>query len=522
MENPLSAHTPVITQELNDLLGGIAGIPFGSWAKVAVTGISVDSRQVRDGDLFVALAGQNHHGIDFADDAVRRGAAAVVVPMGSTVPAGTPGIKVSDPRGVLATVAARFHGDPSRELFLFGVTGTNGKSTTAHMVRQILDAAGFPAGIWSTPGVNSGSRQFRPKLTTPEAPELHKFFREVLDFGMRHACIEVSSHSVCQKRVTGVHFDVGAVTNVTPDHLDFHGSFEDYLGTKRRFVESLNCGAICFLNADDTWVARMGERARVRVITYGCSEQADLRACEPKYGPDGTRFVIRATPALADVCPREFSIRTAVLGRHNVYNSLVAVGTGLMAGVPLESIRESLAAFQLPPRRLETKRLGTYTVVNDVAMNEASYEAVLETMKTINLRQLVVVNAVRGNRGAEVNAGIARLLARWNLRLNFAPLIVTTSETHVARYEVDYRVRPLELAAFKEAAAANGLSLSVHDELPDAIKEGVERLEPHGLLLLLGTFGMDDGAVIAEKLLWEKVRNRADDQPRPFLMVGLS
>lgn len=504
---------PGIHRSLGELLRGLDGLPFGDWTGVTVSGIAIDSREVQPGDLFIALPGRLAHGARYLGDAIRRGARAAVVPPDTAPPAGVPGLRAADGRRVLARVAARFYGDPTRELFVAGVTGTNGKSTFVHMAAHVLRARGWPAGYWSTPEVWSGARRFRPVLTTPEAHELQRFFREVHDAGMRHACIEVSSHGVVQGRVDGVRFDVGAVTNITPDHLDYHRDFADYFAAKRAFVEGLDAAATCFLNADDPWVRRMGDRARARIVTYGFGEDATLRAADPVYTPHGTRFTVRVAGDVRDALgrsagaavPDRFEMRLAVPGRHNVLNALAALGTGLVAGVPLDTLTGALKSFKAPPRRLETQRIGPYTVINDVAMNEASYEAVMETMAQLRRRPLVVVNAVRGNRGPEVNARIAEVLARWDKRLGFAPLILSESRSHVAKYEADYRVRPEELRAFVEAAGQSGLALSVHQELPDAIAEGVDRLEPGGVLLLLGTFGMDEGHFLAADLLRRRV-----------------
>mgnify|MGYP005838612339 CR=1 FL=1 len=498
------------------LLDGLEGVPFGDWAGVRVRGLCTDSRQARPGDLFIALPGQHTHGMRFLEKACERGIAAAIVPQGwSEVgtalsgPGALPpwaarlaGLAVADPRRALAEVSARFYGYPARSLFVVGVTGTNGKSTFVHMAAQILEAGGMPAGIWSTPVVDSGLSRFRPGLTTPDPPQLHRFFREVFQAGRRHACIEVSSHGLAQGRVAGVDFAVGAVTNLSADHLDFHGDMEKYAAVKESFVRALGPEGVCLLNADEARVRAMARSARGRVVLYGFSPQAHLRALDPEYGPGGSRMRLRLC-GLEPLAPDgDVAVQVGIPGRHNVLNALAALGAGLVAGVPLEAACGALARLQAPARRLETLRVGPYTVISDVAMNEASYEAVMETVgMAYPGRPLVVVSAVRGNRGPAVNAAVAGVLARWNRRLSFAPLVVSLSCSHVQQYEADYRVRPEEAEAFVQAAEQGGLPCRVFEELPDAIAWGVGRLCPGGVLLLLGTFGMDDGATIAERLL---------------------
>lgn len=504
---------PLIYWELNELLEGIDGVRLGEWQDVVVGGICINSLEATAGDLFFALPGHRVSGARYARDAASRGARAVILPadVADSIP-GVAVLKVGAPRQVLPRVAAKFYGNPSRDLFVFGATGTNGKSTLVNMVAQVLRAAARPAGYWSTPEVYTGRRSYRPILTTPEAHDLQRFLYEVKTSGMRDACIEVSSHGVQQLRIKEVHFNVGAVTNVTQDHLDYHKDFPDYVAAKRDFVRGLSKDAVCFLNQDDPWVASMGEHAHARIFKYGFTG-ASLQAVDPEYSPSGSHYKLRIGHDVADAFSsglggrdgRIFEVVLSVPGRHNVLNSLAAIGAGLAAGIPMGTILKALREFRPPLRRLETLQMGPYAVINDVAANRASYEAVLETMETLRFTKLIVVNAIRGNRGGPVNAEIAQVLAGWNRRLDFAPLIVSISRSHVKKYSVDYQVRPEELKSFLDAAEAGGLQLSLHEELPDAIAEGVERLVPGAALLLLGTFGMDEGHFLAAELLRRRV-----------------
>lgn len=490
---------------LSALLTPADGTPFGCWEGVTVSGLAIDSRAVAPGDLFFALRGRRHDGCRFIPEARARGAAAVVVPMDAGPVDGLPGLRAADPRLTLPAVARRFYGDPARRLRIAAVTGTNGKTTTAAMVAAIMAAAGERVGYLTTAEVFTGIRRFRPDHTTPEAHDLHAWFREMADAGIGYVAMEVSSHAVVLERTRGLSFRAGIVTNVTPDHLDFHGSFAAYAAAKRSFVERLGPEAVCILNADDPVVRGMAYAARVPVITYGLGD-AVLQATAVEQGPEGTGFALQVRahlPLLSGgaLGPCSLPVRMPVVGRHNVHNALAAAAAALAEGVDPEAVRRGLASFRPPARRLETFRVGDRTVISDVAMNEGSCEAVLATVAALGFRRVTVVSAVRGNRGPEVNAAIARVLGRWNRRLGFAPLIVSLSRSHVLRYRPDYRVRPEELAAFVEAAAEEGLEVSVHEELPSAIAAGVERLAPGGVLLLLGTFGMDDGARLAARLL---------------------
>lgn len=506
-----------------ELIRGLPGTPFGDWQAVRVFGIGTDSRAVAPGDLFVALPGARTHGLLHLDEAVLRGAAALVVPEAAGELPPLPGLRHPRPELALADIAARFFRDPSAELPVVGVTGTNGKTTTALLIAHLLRAAGYDPAAWTTTLVSGWGADFRPLWTTPPAHRLQRFLREAVDAGKTAAVLEVSSHGVALGRIRNVRFRAAVGTNVSPDHLDFHGSFEAYVAAKRAFFAGLDAEAVAVLNADDPVVRTFASATRARVLTYGCAEGGDSRAGLPparpgregradliaegvQIEPSAAEFTLAAGPRLAAVAPaadRELPLRVRLPlpGRHNVQNALAALGACLGLGLPADRLASALASFPHPPRRLEPHRVGPCLVVNDVAMNEASYEAVLRTVGEYGASRLVVVNALRGGRGAEVNAAVARVLGLWNRSLRFAPLIVCLSRPELARYPVDHQVRDAELAAFLDAAAAEGLAVSVHAELASAVAEAVARLAPGDLLLLLGTFGMDEGPALAVGML---------------------
>ena len=489
------------------VLGGIAGRPFGRWDGVLVTGMEVDSRRIAPGDLFVALPGLRAAGGDFVADALARGAGSLVLPDGRPAPPGIPGLHAADPRAALALAADAVYDRPSQALQVVGVTGSNGKTTVTAMLAHLLAAAGRPTGYWTTNEVRSPVRRFRPALTTPEAHDLQRFLRECLVGGSTHACVEVSSHAVVQRRILGVRFAAGIITGVAPDHIDFHGSFANYLAAKAAFLESLIPPAPCFYNLDDPGARRAVARVRTATVSYGFAEDADIRAIGPWVGEHAAGCAVRLAPrwlttlpmAAHTIAPLRLTI--PVPGRHNLQNALAALGAGIAMGVPAEQAATSLAAFQPVARRLRLQRAGGCTVIDDVAMNGASVDAVLSTVAELSYPQVVVVVALRGNRGADANARLAAALARWDRRLHFAPVIASLSRAALARYPLDYQVRPEEGDAFARTAAASGLVSEIHTELADAIRRGCARLDPGAALLLLGTFGMDEGAALAAHLL---------------------
>ena len=481
---------------LADLLAGVDGERRGRWEGVTVRGISTDSRHTGDGDLFVALCGTDNHGATFAAEAATRGASAVIVDRGHAPPTGVPALITPDPSAALRQAAARLYGDPSAELSLVGLTGTNGKTTVTYMVTQILAAAGLPAGYWSTNEVWSGQRRFRPALTTPMPQDIQRFLREVAESGMRYACMEVSSHAASQGRSDGLHWRAGVVTGVTPDHLDYHQTFANYLAAKRRFLGQLPPSALLAFCADDAGARQAVAGLPSRVVSYGLHPEADLRASDVRTGPDGSSCSVWLPGSTA---PRTLDL--PVPGQHNVQNALAAIAVTTDLGVPSPIAIGALHTFRPASRRLHLAHIGPYLIVDDVAMNDASVGAVLTTIGEMGVSGPVVVAALRGHRGVEVNALMARTLAFWNRTLRFSPLIATCSASAIARFSLDYRVTPAESQAFVRAAEEGDLRVDPHDELDAAIAAGIRRLQPGGTMVLLGTFGMDDGRAIAYRLL---------------------
>ena len=496
------------TVPLARVLEDVPGEAFGDWDGVVVTGVGCDSRRIGNGELFSALPGTRDHGTAYLQEARARGASSVLIPTGLAPPPGIPGMIVREPRAALSAASAAFYDQPSRTLHVLGVTGSNGKTTVTSMLAQILNSTGHSAGYWTTSEVWSGPRRFRPALTTPEAPDLHRFLYEVQDGGMRYACMEVSSHSVVQRRIDHVAFRAGIVTTVTPDHLDFHGTFEAYVEAKRGFVRKLQPDALCVHNLDDPGASLTAAAADPRRrLSVGFSAGADLRAEAPVVGVDCTRCTVRVgntrtlTLPSGAALPEAFPLTVPLPGRHNLINALQALAVALDLGVPLSPALAALAGFTAPSRRLRARTVSGRTVMDDVAMNEASFDAVLSTVAELAPKCVVAVVALRGNRGSDVNARIATTLARWNRRLRFAPLIASLSDDTLTRYGLDYRVRPEEARAFADAADQGGLAVEVHRRLEDAVAAAVARVGADGTLLLLGTFGMDEGAALACRLL---------------------
>jgi UDP-N-acetylmuramoyl-L-alanyl-D-glutamate--2,6-diaminopimelate ligase len=327
----------------------------GGAGGILVTGVCHDSRQVKSfpatpqgsGPLFAAVPGEHVDGHDFIADAVRDGAACVLaerkVP-GVSVPA----LIVEDVRSALAAVSAIFYGEPSKSLTMVGVTGTNGKTTTAYLIESILRAAGFSTGLIGTVNYRYGGKTLPAPHTTPEAPELQRILREMCEAGVTHCVMEVSSHALAQRRVDGALFDAGVFTNLTHEHLDYHHTMEEYFRAKARLFGLLKkggAGATAVINTDDPWGRRLAEEA-VDPLTYGLAKGASLRPVHHTYTREGVKAELH-TPA------GNIKLFTPLIGEYNLLNVLAAVSVAVALGVDLDAIKRGVEGLKNVPGRLE-------------------------------------------------------------------------------------------------------------------------------------------------------------------------
>jgi UDP-N-acetylmuramoyl-L-alanyl-D-glutamate--2,6-diaminopimelate ligase len=366
---------------LRDLIG--EGAP-----EVEISGLAYDNRSVTAGTLFFCVPGFKVDGHDFAPDAVERGAAALVCqrPLGL----GVPEIVVEDVRAAMAQLASRFHGEPTKQLRVVGITGTNGKTTTAFLVRSILEEAGERTGLLGTVTSIVGGRTEPVERTTPEALDLQATFARMLREGDGACVIEVSSHALELRRVDGIRFAARAFTNLTQDHLDFHPTMEDYFRAKRMLFD--RPGGPMVVNADDEYGRRLARDFK-NAITFGIdSEDADYRATDVDFDTSGSTFVC-ATP------DGDLPVRTRLPGLFNVSNALAAIAAARALGVPLDTCARALAAADRVPGRFEPVDEGQdFAVLVDYAHTPDSLDNVLRAAREITRGRLHVVFGAGGDR----------------------------------------------------------------------------------------------------------------------------
>jgi UDP-N-acetylmuramoyl-L-alanyl-D-glutamate--2,6-diaminopimelate ligase len=403
---------------VRDLLGTLrlAGILQEQGEKIpeTVTAVADDSRAVIPGALFIAVPGTHGDGHEFLDDAARRGAAVAVVERAGVWP--LPTVRVSDARRAAAIVAAVAYGNPARSLRLVGVTGTNGKTTTIDLARGVLDRTVGRCASLGTLGVLAGS-EARPVpggagLTTPGAVELQRVLRALVDDGIECVAMEVSSHSLAQRRVDALSFDVAAFTTFTRDHLDYHGSMDEYFRAKGRLAEQLARDGVAVVNRDDPAWKRLP--VRERVVTYSVSGQADVMAESLRPGPRGTEFLLRIGPATAPV-------RLSLIGEINVGNALAGAAVAYAMGARPDAIAAALSRARQVPGRLEVIAESPL-VLRDYAHTPDALERALLAARRLTDGRLIAVFGCGGDR----DRGKRPLMGEAAARL--ADLAVVTSD----------------------------------------------------------------------------------------------
>jgi UDP-N-acetylmuramoyl-L-alanyl-D-glutamate--2,6-diaminopimelate ligase len=452
----------------SDLLVAAGLTPLRSDGDADVTDVVADSRRCRAGSCFVALRGTAADGHRFVDAALAAGASAVVCEEPPAAEAGAWAV-VEDTHLAIGRLAQAIRGWPARKLTSVGITGTNGKSTVAHLVRAVLEGAGFSTGLLGTISYETGRRKIPADTTTPGPVALAELTAEMVADGRTHLVMEVSSHALDQGRTVGLDLAVGIFTNLSGDHLDYHHTMAEYLAAKRRLFEGLGPDAVAVINRDDAAGDQMAAATRARVCWYGLSPAADLWARIDRIDSAGTDFTLvreadRATG------------RTRLIGRHNVYNCLAAAAAGASLGVGLDTIADALSGVQCVPGRLERVDVdAAFEVFVDYAHTDDALANVLGALRPVTRGRLIVVFGCGGDRDRTKRPRMARVAE------DVADEIIVTSDN--PRGEEPAAIIEEILAGFstrgRQAAA-------VEPDRRAAIELAVAKARPGDIVLIAG------------------------------------
>lgn len=460
-----------------------------------VTGIALDSRQVKPGNVFVALVGGNQDAHRYIPSAREQGAIAAIGSHPYDPTWGIDYIQVENTRFVLGWLSAAFYRFPSGRMKVIGVTGTDGKTTTSNLIFQILLAAGIPAGIISTVNAVIGKEVIDTgfHVTTPEAPDVQQYLARMLASGLTHVVLETTSHGLAQDRVAGCDFNIGVVTNITHEHLDFHGSYENYRAAKGKLFEQLKSAdeagsgqpSLAILNKDDTSFDFLHSITHAPIVSYGLSESADIWAEEIVASPLGTRFIVHSQDAT-------YPFETKLVGHYNVSNCLAAIAAATVGlNISWSDAQRGIKNLPGVPGRMELIHLGqNFTAIVDFAHTPNALKRAIETARTLTNGRVIAIFGSAGLRDREKRRMMAEVSAE------LADISILTAE--------DPRTESLdsilsEMAAGSESrGVVEGVSYYRVADRGDAIRLGLQLAEPGDLVISCGK-GHEQSMCFGEK-----------------------
>jgi len=469
--------------------------------------ICVDSRLVKEGDIFVAVKGTVYDGHDFIDQAIDRGAKFIVCQKdrrqktGDRIQKKYEIIFIEDSAEAAALLAQARVGNPASQLINLAVTGTNGKTTVAYLVRSVIQNAGKKCGLIGTVEYDTGSASCQSSLTTPDCLEIARIQQEMIKAGCKYMVIEASSHALSQNRLAGINFTAAAFTNLTGDHLDYHKTTEDYLAAKTKLFSVLSPDAVAVLNKQSPQAQHIAERTKARILWYAIDGSADISAHIELMDINGTIFKLEYANQSSIVRRPSSVVTTSLLGLHNVSNHLAAAGLCLAAGFDFETIAAGLSALQGVPGRLEKvrstsdERRVTGDIIVDYAHTDDALKNVLTTLKPLCKGRLIVVFGCGGDRDRTKRPRMAKVAEQ------LADFVIVTSDN--PRTEKPQDIIKEIVAGFesRESCIVNRASgrTTNHESLTPNHKIIIEPDRRKAIELAIKTAGKDDIVLIAGK-----------------------
>jgi len=461
--------------ELCKIINGIYNIKGNVEKKI--TGISSDSRKIEAGDLFICLPGVHVDGSVFAKQAVEKGAAAVLTTKHLDLPPQVVQITVHNIHEAMEDVVPYFYDYPGKKMRMIGVTGTNGKTTTTHIIAHILRSAGYHVGVIGTIHALIDDEELPIHNTTPDVVELQQFLSLMYEKGITHVVMEVSSHALDMKRVAGCEYDTAVFTNLTQDHLDYHKTFENYLAAKEKLFQGLSSGEhvkdnkTAIVNIDDPYGKDILGVCKCKVLTYGVEKEADLKGANLKVELKSSSFDV--TGPFGSV-----SLHMQITGLFNVYNTLAAIGAAHAEGVSTEIIDKAIQTFHSVPGRFELVEEGQdFAVIVDYSHTPDSLEKALTTARAMNPKRIIAVFGCGGDRDRTKRPIMGRIAAE------YADVPIVTSDN--PRSE-----NPEDIVKEVEKGVLEGLKEGQHHEVivdrRSAICRAVEIAQSGDIILIAG------------------------------------
>lgn len=378
--------------KLSDVLVGVSHTTSADTGDIDISGITYDSRKVQTGNIFVAVQGEKQDGYDFIDEALQNGAHAVLTNREKPDVFPQTWIQISDEREALGLCSANYYGHPSKELKIVGITGTKGKTTVSYILEQILKNAGCVPGVIGTISYRGPGLDVNAERTTPEANDMQKMLRQMANGGATHCILEVSSHALELKRVTGIEFDVVVFTNLSGEHMDYHQNMESYFEAKKKLFRADLDNRSAVINVDDEWGKQLMSDISMKCLSVGLQPPALVYAEKIEYSTLGTNFT-------AAIPSGKIDISSHLLGKPNVYNTLSSLAASLALNIHTASIQDGIAALKGVPGRFEKipNILGIHIYV-DYAHTDDALKNLLETARDLARKRIFLVFGAGGDR----------------------------------------------------------------------------------------------------------------------------
>ncbi len=453
--------------DLNRLLKGIEYAADRDTSGVAVKKITSDSRNVEKGDLFIAIKGNAADGHAYVNEALARGASVIMLERDVDTE-GALKIRVKDARTASAIAAVNFYGDPSKEIKVIGITGTNGKTTVTYILENILKRAGFSVGVIGTIMYKVADEMIESDNTTPSPIVLQKLLRRMADCSLDYCVMEVSSHALDQRRTYGIDFGAAVFTNATHEHLDYHKSFNNYLDTKILLFKDLKRDGAAIINRDDPNYERVKKGSSCEtVLTYGLTKESDVYADRADININGSVFDLHLKG-------ESISVSSPLIGLHNIYNMIAAASCASTEGIGIEMIKEGLESAGGVPGRLEALEEAGIKVFVDYAHTDDALEKVLSTLVPLKRGRLITVFGCGGNRDRAKRPKMGAVAAR------FSDHVVITSDN--PRYEDPGDI----IREIVGGITPNYKEFSIAEDRREAIREALSRAKRGDIVLLAG------------------------------------
>ena len=464
-----------------------------------ISSLAYHSAKVEQNGAFVCIKGYKTDGHKYLTSAVEHGAIVAIVETFQDIE--IPQIKVEDSRIALATLGSNYYDHPSKKMTVIGITATNGKTTTAFMVDEVLKKAGKKTGIIGTVMIRSLNEVIPSVLTTPESLDLQKYMAMMVEQGVTHLTMEVSSSALELHRVHAVDFDFVCFNNISRDHIDLHGSFEDYFRIKSSLIRGMKPSAKAVINADESLLHDLIQEKHNQVITYSVESNCGDLYCtqlDLSTGIASWKVVPNHSESELNLLSNEVDMALSVPGYHSVYNAMAAMELCLLCQIDIDMIRDGLRSFKGVERRFELIYDKEFKIIDDHFANTGNIRVTLETLKKMKYEQLHFLYAIRGSRGVVVNRENAEEICRGIQNLPLKTFIATKSVCHVTEKDV---VTQEEVSVFEESMNRYNRTVPIYDDLEEAIAFILNEVKMGDVILLAGCQGMDSaGKMILQQL----------------------